>query len=204
MKRLWNYVAIVCLAAAGVARAQNEAVGTLPDAPGEHSQTKISNSSPVPVTSADGQTGVDDSKSAVYRLGWMCGAGASHSSAGTLPMTGCGAGITLVPVPVYVEAGVMGPQANRSSVSGYVSADMSIALVRRSQRYIPMAMFGYSRLFETGHSLDYGLAIVMPRWGRQKNAGDSMRIEIRDYWTLANPAQHNVMLRLGRMAEETD
>lgn len=44
----------------------------------------------------------------------------------------------------------------------------------------------------------------MPRWGKEKNRGDTMRLELRDYWTFANPTQHNVMLRLGWMVEETD
>lgn len=93
----------------------------------------------------------------------------------------------------------MGPQANRSDVSGYVSADVDIPLSRLDRKYAPMALVGYTRMFETGHALDYGVAIAMPRWRKPSDPTDSMRIELRDYWTFANPSQHNVMLRVGWM-----
>jgi hypothetical protein len=67
-----------------------------------------------------------------------------------------------------------------------------------------MALIGYSRLFETGHALDYGLAFALPRPGEPKDPSSSLRIELRDYWTFANPAQHNVMLWIGWMGQETD
>jgi len=112
--------------------------------------------------------------------------------------------MTFIPLPLFVEVGVMGPQANRSYLSGYLSLDTSIPLVRPSTRYLPLAIVGYSRLFETGHALDYGLALAMPRPGKQKDYGESLRIELRDYWTFANPSQHNIMLRIGWMGVETD
>jgi hypothetical protein len=139
----------------------------------------------------------------IYVLGAFCGAGASTSSAGTKPTAGCGVGMTLIPVPIFIELGLMGPQANRSSLSGYISVDTSIPLLQKRIKYLPMAIVGYSRLFETGHSFDYGLALAMPRWGDPKRVG-STRIELRDYWTFANPAQHNVMLRVGWMGMESD
>jgi putative flippase GtrA len=117
------------------------------------------------------------------RAGILCGAGASTSSAAMKPTPGCGAGITLLPLPVFFEAGIMGPQANRSYLSGYISLDTDIALRPRSSRYMPMAMIGYSRLFDTNKS-----------W----------RIELRDYYTFANPTQHNVMLRIGWMQQAHD
>jgi len=67
-----------------------------------------------------------------------------------------------------------------------------------------MAIIGYSRLFETGHSLDYGLALALPRHGKHEDDGKSLRIELRDYWTFATPTQHNVMIRVGWMVEESD
>jgi hypothetical protein len=70
--------------------------------------------------------------------------------------------------------------------------------------YLPMAFVGYSRLFETGHSFDYGLALAIPRPGKHADSSDSLRIELRDYWTFANPSQHNVMLRVGWMSEVAD
>jgi len=65
-------------------------------------------------------------------------------------------------------------------------------------------MIGYSRLFETGHSLDYGLALAVPRPGKPKDPSSSLRIELRDYCTFANPAQHNVVIRIGWMSEVSD
>jgi len=96
----------------------------------------------------------------------------------------------------------MGPQANRSYLSGYISLDGNIPLARPSAKYLPLAIVGYSRLFETGHALDYGLALALPRFGKPKDPSDSLRIELRDYWTFANPTQHNVVLRIGWMSEE--
>jgi len=114
----------------------------------------------------------------------------------------------LIPLPVFVEFGAMAPQANRSYLTGYLSVDDDIPLARersnRSSKYLPMALIGYSRLFETGHALDYGLALALPRLGKPKDPSSSLRIELRDYCTFANPTQHNVVLRIGWMSEEAD
>jgi len=139
-----------------------------------------------------------------YNAGVFCGVGASTSRVATKPTGGCGAGITFVPLPVFLEVGVMGPQANRSSITGYISVDGTIPLAPLSSKILPLAIIGYSRLFETGHSFDYGLALALPRPGEPKNSSDSLRIELRDYWTFANPTQHNVMLRIGWMSEVHD
>ncbi len=112
--------------------------------------------------------------------------------------------MTLVPLPVFIEVGIMGPQANRSYLSGYISLDSSIPLAPSSSTYLPMAIVGYSRLFEIGHALDYGLALALPRFSKHRDDSKSLRIELRDYWTFANPTQHNIMLRVGWMGEETD
>jgi hypothetical protein len=113
--------------------------------------------------------------------------------------------MTILPLPVFFEFGVMAPQANRSHLTGYISLDGSIPLAPVSSRYLPMAIVGYSRLFETGHALDYGLALALPRFGKQKNdASSSMRLELRDYWTFASPNQHNIMLRVGWMGAVSD
>jgi putative flippase GtrA len=147
---------------------------------------------------------IDPSASYLYRAGAICGAGASSSSAATRPTIGCGAGITLLPLPLFFEVGLMAPQANRSYLSGYISLDQSIPLARTSTKYLPMVLVGYSRLFEAGHALDYGLALALPRRGKHRDDGSSIRIELRDYWTFANPAQHNVMLRIGWMEAASD
>jgi putative flippase GtrA len=140
----------------------------------------------------------------LYHVGAFCGIGASTSPAASKPAAGCGAGMTLVPLPVFIEVGVMAPQANRSYLSGYISLDSSIPLIRSSSKYLPMAIVGYSRLFETGHAFDYGLALALPRFSKHTDESKSLRIELRDYWTFANPNQHNVMLRVGWMGEEAD
>ena len=112
--------------------------------------------------------------------------------------------MTLLPLPVFVEVGIMGPQANRSQISGYVSLDGSIPLLKPTTKYLPLLIVGYSRLFETGHALDYGVALALPRFGKQRDDSKSLRIELRDYCTFANPTQHNIMLRVGWMAKEAD
>jgi putative flippase GtrA len=146
----------------------------------------------------------EPSDSYLYHVGTFCGVGASTSHAATKPTAGCGVGLTLVPLPVFFEVGVMAPQANRSDLSGYISLDSSIPLARGSTKYLPLAIVGYSRLFETGHSFDYGLAMALPRFSKQSDDSKSLRIELRDYYTFANPTQHNIMFRVGWMAEEAD
>jgi len=145
----------------------------------------------------------DPSETYLFNAGVFCGVGASTSPASTKSTIGCGAGMTLLPLPIFFEVGVMGPQANRSYLSGYISIDGRIPLAPTSTKYLPMAIFGYSRLFETGHALDYGLAVALPRF-KDHDSTRSLRIELRDYWTFANPAQHNVMLRFGWMSQVSD
>ena len=133
----------------------------------------------------------------LYHAAAFCGIGASTSPAATKPAMGCGAGLTFLLPFVFTEVGVMGPQANRSNLTGYISIDSSLPLARPSAKYLPMAIIGYSRLFETGHAFDYGVALNVPRFSKSGDDDKSLRIELRDYWTFANPTQHNVMLRIG-------
>lgn len=147
----------------------------------------------------------DPSRTYLANVGVLCGVGASTSPASTKPTTGCGAGISLFPLaPVFFEFGIMAPQANRSYLTGYISLDGRIPLAPTSSKYLPQAIIGYSRLFETGHALDYGLALALPRFTKKPDDSKSLRIELRDYWTFANPTQHNVMLRVGWMSEVSD
>lgn len=162
----------------------------LPSAPAIPSKTPASQAKFLPVQD-------------IYTVGLFCGIGASTSSAATKPTTGCGVGLTLVPSPLYFEFGVMAPQANRSYLTGYVTVDGLIPLAPGRHNHLPIAILGYSRLFETGHALDYGLALAVPRL-HNPDATKSLRLELRDYWTFANPAQHNIMLRIGWMLEESD
>lgn len=164
---------------------------------------------PAPAVQVNGKTGhltgtVARNESFLLNAGVLCGSGASTSPAGTVPTAGCGAGITFLPLPLFFEVGVMGPQANRSKVSSYLSVDARIPLAGASARALPMLLAGYSRLFETGHALDYGVALALPIPGHPEDSTRSLRLELRDYYTFANPAQHNVMLRVGWMSVVTD
>jgi hypothetical protein len=103
--------------------------------------------------------------------------------------------MTLVPLPVDLEVGVMGPQANRSTLSGYLSTNAWIPLIPpknlSNKHGVPLVVGGYTRMFETGHALDYGLAFARP-----VDASHSIQFEVRDYWAFANPNQHNVVFRV--------
>jgi hypothetical protein len=166
--------------------------------------TGSSSSTPLPQAPSPQPPRDEGNDSYFARAGIFCGSGASTTPGTTKPTVGCGAGATLVPLPIFLEAGVMGPQARRSSVSGYISVDGSIPLASQEKKYLPMALIGYSRLFETGHALDYGLALAISRPGKDRYSDRNLRIELRDYCTFANPTQHNVMLRVGWMLEEPD
>jgi hypothetical protein len=123
------------------------------------------------------------------RAGLTCGGGATTSSVATKPMAQCG-GLLGIGV-LDIEAGVMGPQANRSSVSGYLSTNLWLPLDFKSTRGTPVVVGGYTRMFETGHALDYGLAYARPI-----NDSHFIQFEVRDYWAFANPNQHNVVFRV--------
>jgi hypothetical protein len=125
-----------------------------------------------------------------YRAGLTCGAGASESSASAKPTVQCGGLFTIWPF-LDLEAGVMGPQANRSSVSGYLSTDLVFPLGRSIKHGLPLVVGGYTRMFETGNALDYGLAL-----SRAIDSTHSIQFEVRDYWANANPNQHNIVFRV--------
>ncbi len=128
----------------------------------------------------------------LYRAGLTCGGGASESSVSVKPTMQCGAGFTFLPF-LNLETGVMGPQANRSPVSGYLSTDLVLPLVSRktAKHDFPLFVGGYTRMFETGNALDYGLAFA-----HSIDSSHSIQFEVRDYWANANPAQHNVVFRV--------
>jgi hypothetical protein len=125
-----------------------------------------------------------------YRAGLTCGAGATESSASVEPTVQCGALFTFLPF-LDLEAGVMGPQANRSSVSGYLGTDLVLPLSHETKHGLPLVVGGYTRMFETGNALDYGLAL-----SRTIDSTHSIQFEVRDYWANANPNQHNIVFRV--------
>ncbi len=124
-----------------------------------------------------------------YRAGLTCGAGASESSVSVKPTVQCGGMFSILPF-LDLEAGVMGPQANRSSVSGYLSTDVVLPLSHKTKQGLPLFVGGYTRMFETGNALDYGLAL-----SRSIDSKHSIQFEVRDTWVNANPIEHNVVFR---------
>jgi hypothetical protein len=128
-----------------------------------------------------------------FWAGWGCGAGASASSVALKPTLQCG---VIFGGPLFhLEAEVMGPQANQSAVSGYLSVNSALPLASAKQfgkkHGAPLLVGGYTRMFETGNALDYGLAYELPT-----DAGHSIQVEVRDYWAFSSPSQHNVVLRV--------
>jgi hypothetical protein len=152
----------------GIAGAQD-----LPEAPAKHATPPA----------------IPTAASSFMRGGLTCGGGATTSSVATKPTAQCGALLGLGFLDI--EAGVIGPQADRSNLSGYLSTNLWFPLNYKSTRGIPVAVGGYTRMFETGHALDYGLA-----WHRPVDNGHSIQFEVRDYWAFANPNQHNVVFRV--------
>jgi len=123
--------------------------------------------------------------------GLVCGAGSSYSYVATKPTVQCGGLVSFA--WVELETGVMGPQANRSSVSGYVSVNAwaPVRGPRTSLHGVTVITGGYARLFETGNALDYGAGYALPL-----DKDHSLRFEVRDFWTAANPSQHNLLFRV--------
>ena len=128
------------------------------------------------------------------RAGLTCGSGASYSAGAAKPTAQCGAIAGIMPF-FDLEAGVMGPQVKQSKVSGYLSTNFLAPLIPRrylgNRHGVPLVVGGYTRMFETGHALDYGVAFAKPI-DRQR----SIQFEARDYWTFSNPHQHNVVFRV--------
>jgi hypothetical protein len=131
----------------------------------------------------------------LYRAGWVCGAGASTSSIATKPTVQCGGIVSGILPFVDLEAGIMGPQAIQSAVSGYLSTNLVVPLFPLehlgNMHGVPLAVGGYTRMFETGHALDYGIAYTHPI-----DNSHSIQFEVRDYWAFSNPSQHNVVFRV--------
>jgi hypothetical protein len=132
----------------------------------------------------------------LYKAGWVCGAGASTSSVATKPTVQCG-GVFSSFIPFAdIEVGVMGPQSSHSAVSGYLSTNLAIPISPFLQdlgkaRGLPLVVGGYTRMFETGHAVDYGVAYAHPI-----DDTHSVQFEVRDYLAFSNPSQHNLVFRV--------
>lgn len=127
-----------------------------------------------------------------YHAGYTCGGGASESAVAVKPTVQCGGIFSMLPF-LDLEVGVMAPQANRSQASGYFSTNVVIPLmpIDKAKHVLPLAVGGYTRMFETGNALDYGLALSHP-----VDSSHSIQFEVRDYWVAANPNQHNIVFRV--------
>ena len=64
---------------------------------------------------------------------------------------------------------------------------------------VPLAAVGYTRFFEVGHSIDYGLAYAFPIDNLH-----ALQVEVRDYRVFSNPDQHNVVLRVAWLLSIAD
>lgn len=125
----------------------------------------------------------------LYRAGLVCGAGASYDVTATKPTVQCGG---LFAVDLFeLEAGVMGPETSHSTVSGYLSTNLVFPLGTLKNRGVPLVVGGYTRMFETGSGVDYGLGYAHP-----VDSTHSVQFEVRDDWLFSNPHQHNVVFRV--------
>jgi len=133
----------------------------------------------------------------IYRAGVACGGGASESSGATKPAVQCGAilGLSFL----EIEIGAMGPTANHNGVSGYLSTNAWVPLVRLrdvdkdmgNKHGVPVAIGGYTQRFGASNALNYGVGYVYP-----VDEGHAIQFEARDYWTYASPSEHNVVFRV--------
>jgi hypothetical protein len=127
------------------------------------------------------------------RVGLSCAGGASMASAGAKPTLQCGG---LISGPFFdLEAGVMGPQAAKSNASAYVSTNAWAPLIPTralGNKYgVPLLVGGYTRMFQTGNALDYGIAFAHPI-----DKSHSLQFEVRDYRVFSSPDQHNLVFRV--------
>jgi len=77
--------------------------------------------------------------------------------------------------PIRNRSRVMGSQADRSVVSGYLSDNLWIPLRPKSMHETPVAVGGYTHMFETGHAVDYGLAWAKPDRADRRDAFHPIR-----------------------------
>jgi len=157
-----------------------------------HAYAQTQSSSPTKTTNSPHSLGAYDGW--FVRSGATCGAGVSNSSVATKPTVQCGAIAGIMPF-FDLETGVMGPQANRSDASVYLSTNAWMPLIPFKQlgnrHGVPLVVGGYTRMFETGNALDYGVAFSKPI-----DHSHSIQFEVRDYRAFANPNQHNIVFRV--------
>jgi hypothetical protein len=99
--------------------------------------------------------------------------------------------------PAFLRAGnrLNGPSSKPKRRFRYLSTNLvaPLATPRLADKMhgVPLIMGGYTRMFETGHALDYGVAFA-----KTIDSTHSIQFEARDYWAFANPNQHNVVFRV--------
>ncbi len=65
------------------------------------------------------------------------------------------------------------------------------AATAQAEARVPLIVGGYTRMFETGHAVNYGIAFA-----HALDHSDYVQFEVRDYWAFSNPDQHNVVFRV--------
>jgi hypothetical protein len=93
---------------------------------------------------------------------------------------------------ILFEAGAAVPWSNLNSSSAILSVDYSAAWsLDKSQRFLPFATLGYSRLFGTGNAMNFGVGLDY-----RLSHIRAIRVEARDYW-VPERSTHDVALRVG-------
>jgi hypothetical protein len=196
MRHLVSLFAILALI--GTAQAQQSSSSSAPAMQGTSQQATsatLPHSAPVPAYNHEEDL-FTGAYSYLYRGSVGCGVGAAYTVQDKKPTINCGFGITAFPWLV-TEFGAMGPAFNRDNATAYLSEDVTVPLLtplrfNHLTHGYPIALAGYTRMFETGrNSLDYGTGIE-----RRIDEKHTLQFELRDYWTFADPHQHNVVFRL--------
>ncbi|MDP9039169.1 MAG: hypothetical protein M3O02_07835 [Acidobacteriota bacterium] len=122
------------------------------------------------------------------RAGVALGAGSSGYLSTRGPTVQAGG---VLSVPFFdLELGVLGPQAGHSK-AGYLTTTVWVPLRSgRDVRNLPLAVGGYTREFDAGNALHYGLSLA-----HTVREGRSIQLEARDYWMPSN-SSHTVMFRV--------
>jgi hypothetical protein len=109
----------------------------------------------------------------------------------------------------YFEAGYLGPWSRPHNGSAFLSADYMAAWnfghsgsaqtasgtrywADRGWRLLPFASAGYTRLFGTANAVNFGGGIDY-----RLSQTYAIRAEVRDYYLLSTPTEHNAGLRIG-------
>jgi len=94
-------------------------------------------------------------------------------------------------IPVF-ELGIIGPIPAGRSLDGLFSANGVFTTTVPHHEAFPFFTAGYTRVFATGHAINFGTGIDL---GNRKS-DRLIRIEFRDYYLFTSPQQNIVELRM--------